>query len=254
MRSTASIRTEGGASETLPAGSFYRDGGAPAIMRAAHFPDEILSYLQMEGLAALKSALRHRCDSLVELGCYDGRALEVARAAGLPYLGVDISPGAIARLTRRIQEEGLDGQARGLIGDVLHSSSWAFEIGGRRPLQLFPFNLLGNFAEPEKVLNSAATAGGIGVISVFDEQPSTTAVRRAYYTACGIEDLDEVPGDYGGVAFQGEGGFASQSFSEAGLLRLLGSVDATVLHTTTNRLGQCVTVRLSGGNDFGPED
>ncbi|GAA2648246.1 MULTISPECIES: class I SAM-dependent methyltransferase [Streptomyces] len=255
MESTAfAAAVEGGTSGTLPVGSFYRDGGAPAIMRAAHFPDELLSYLQMEGLAALESATRHRCDSLVEHGCYDGRALEVARAAGLPYLGIDISPGAIAALAHRVGAEGLNGQARALVGDILHNGSWVTEVVGRRPLQLLPFNLLGNFAEPEKVLASIAAVGGVGVISVFNEQPWTHEVRRAYYTACGIERLDETAGEYGGVVFRGDGGFASQSFSEEGLLRLLGTVDATVLNRTGNRLGQCVTVRLGSRLDTDPED
>ncbi|WP_424214057.1 class I SAM-dependent methyltransferase [Streptomyces sp. BI20] len=224
--------------------SFYRDGGAPAIMRAAHFPDELLSYLQMEGLVALESAGRHLSDGLVELGCYDGRALEVARAAGIPYLGVDISPGAIAALARRIEAEGLGAQARAVVGDVLHSETWQGEVTARRPLQFLPFNLLGNFAEPEKVLASVAAVGGTAVVSVFNEQPHTTTLRRAYYTACGIDALVESPGEYGGVVFRGAGGFASQSFSAAGLGRLLGSIDATVLGTTANRFGQCVTVRL----------
>lgn len=47
-------------------------------MRAAHFPDEVLFFLQMESLVTLGAAARYSCDALVEFGCYDGRALEVA--------------------------------------------------------------------------------------------------------------------------------------------------------------------------------
>ncbi|MEV0603326.1 hypothetical protein AB0I82_29095 [Streptomyces sp. NPDC050315] len=239
--------THGGTTSSTPearAESFYRDGGAPAIMRAAHFPDELLFFLQMEGLAALDAVSRHQCDSLVELGCYDGRALEVAKAARIPYLGVDISSGAIGRLNCRIAEEGLQEQARAVLGDVLHSAEWAGEITGEHPLHLLPFNLLGNFTEPEKVIAGLSGIGGTGLISVFNEQPSTTAVRRAYYTSCGIQHIEEAPGDYGGVVFRGEGGFRSQSFSEESMNQLLDKANATVVGRTWNRLGQCVIARF----------
>lgn len=247
MKSTA--LTDAGTSsapEAPCAASFYRDGGAPAIMRAAHFPDELLSYLQMEGLAALDAAARHQCDSLVELGCYDGRALEVAKAAGVPYLGVDVSGGAIGRLNRRIAEEGLQGQARAVLGDVLHSAEWADEISGDRPLHLVPFNLLGNFTEPEKVIAGLSGIGsrGVALISVFNEHAWTTEVRRAYYTSCGIQGIEESPGEYGGTVFHGEGGFRSQSFSEQGMERLLDMANAKVVGRTWNRLGQCVAARF----------
>jgi hypothetical protein len=225
--------------------SFYRDGGARAIMRAANFPDELLSFLQMEGLAVLDTVARHGRDSLIELGCYDGRALEVARAAGVRYLGVDVNSSAIGLLSRRIADEGLADRARAVLGNILHSEEWAREVIGERPLQLLPFNLVGNFAEPEKVVAGLGGLGGMGVISVFNEEPWTTEVRRAYYTACGIDLLEESPGPHGGVLFRGGGGFQSQSFSSHGMTGLLKSAGAVVVHQKSNRLGRCVTVRFS---------
>ncbi|AEW95631.1 MULTISPECIES: hypothetical protein [Streptomycetaceae] len=224
--------------------SFYRDGGAGAIMRAAHFPDELLSFLQMEGLAVLDAASRNGCDSLVELGCYDGRSLEVARAAGIGYLGVDVSHGAVAALERRIADEGLTGRAAGVVGDILCPDGWRSAVPGRRPLQLLPFNLAGNLAEPEKAVAGLREVGELAVISVFNDEPWTTEVRRAYYTACGITVLEEVRGAYGGVLFRGVGGFRSQSFGTEGMAALLDAAGASAVGTRTNRLGRCVTVRF----------
>lgn len=238
-------RATGGAPGALGPAAFYRGGGARAIMRAANFPDELLPFLQMEGLAVLDTVSRYGCDSLVELGCYDGRALEVARAAGIPYLGVDVNSGAIDSLNRRIADEGLGDRARAVLGDVLHGEEWASEVTGECPLQLLPFNLVGNFTEPEKVVAGLGGVGGVGVISVFNEEPWTTEVRRAYYTACGIDIVEEVPGPYGGVLFHGDRGFRSQSFSGRGVAELLSAAGAVTVHERTHRLGRCVTIRFT---------
>ncbi|MDI3422648.1 hypothetical protein [Streptomyces luteolus] len=233
-----------GTAEPRHEGSFYRDGGAPVIMSAAHFPDEFLSFFQMEGLTAREAVSRYACDSLVELGCYDGRALEVAKAADIAYLGVDVSRNAIDVLNRRIADEGLQDRARAVLGDMLHSGEWAAGISGSRPLHLVPFNLLGNFPEPEKVIASLSAVGGMALISVFNDDARTTTLRRAYYSTCGIGDLEEVPGEYGGVAFCGKGGFRSQSFSEEGMNHLFTAGNATLVTQARNRLGRCVVVRF----------
>lgn len=213
-------------------------------MRAAHFPDEVLFFLQMESLVTLGAVTRHGCDALVEFGCYDGRGLEVARAAGVGYLGVDINGRAIAALRRRISDEALDVKADSIIGDILRPQSWSYRLPGPRPLYLLPFNLLGNFPEPEQVLHSVRSAGGTAVISVFNEAPWTTEVRREYYTACGIEMLEQDEGLHGGACFRGADGFCSQSFSADGMSALLLACGARVLEETANRYGRCLTVRF----------
>jgi hypothetical protein len=223
---------------------FYQTKGADAIMRAAHFPDEILFFLQMESLVTLGAAARCDCDALVEFGCYDGRALEVARAASLRYVGIDVNRSAIESLRQRIRDERLEGQANAVIGSVLNKREWLDEMHSIRPLQLLPFNLLGNFPEPGEVLRSMRAAGGVAVISVFNEEKWTIDVRREYYTACDIQLLEEDDGAYGGVLFRGSDGFQSQSFSAAGISELLKESGATLLAETANRFGRCVTVRF----------
>ncbi|MGI5261702.1 hypothetical protein [Streptomyces angustmyceticus] len=213
-------------------------------MRAAHFPDEVLFFLQMESLVTLGAAARYGCDALVEFGCYDGRALEVARAAGVDYLGVDVNGRAITALRRRINDEALEGKAETLIGNVLKPETWSHQLSGSRPLYLLPFNLIGNFPEPEQVLHSVRSVGGTAVISVFNEAPWTTEVRREYYAACGIEMLEQDEGSHGGVLFRGADGFRSQSFSTDGMSALLRACGARVVEETANRYGRCLTVRF----------
>ncbi|MBW8739243.1 MAG: methyltransferase domain-containing protein [Streptomyces turgidiscabies] len=240
---TSELRTQT-AHTAASSEEFYSARGAAAIMRAAHFPDEILFFLQMESLVTLGAAARHGCDALVEFGCYDGRALEVARAAGVDYLGVDVNDSAIAALRQRISDEALEGQAETIIGNVLKKETWAYKLPGVRPLYLLPFNLIGNFPEPVEVLRSLRSAGGTAVVSVFNEAPWTTEVRREYYAACGIETLERNEGSHGGVLFRGADGFRSHSFSAEGVSSLLRACGALALEETANRYGRCITVRF----------
>ncbi|MET9465724.1 hypothetical protein ABZY44_13130 [Streptomyces sp. NPDC006544] len=243
------LKTGAGTVEGVPAdgGSehFYREGGARRIMSVANFPDEILSFLQMEGLTVLDVASRHRCDSLVELGCYDGRALEVAKVANMSYVGVDVNSVAIGSLSGRIAYEGLGEWARAVLGSIRVSEDWVPEVRGERPLLLLPFNLIGNLDEPAKFLAELGGVGRLGVISFFNDDAWTTEVRRAYYTACGIAIHEEGPGTHGGTLFRGDGGFRSQSFSVRGMQSLLEAAGATLVHETSNRLGCCIAVRFS---------
>ncbi|TWF97158.1 hypothetical protein FHX73_11933 [Kitasatospora viridis] len=223
---------------------FYRDRGASAIMRAAHFPDELLAFLQLELLVARETVAGHGCDTLVELGCYDGRALEVARVAGVSYLGIDVNREGIEALKQRIFDEGLHGRADAVHGDALKSDEWQYRIAGVNPLHVVPFNLIGNFAEPAELLRELAKVGGIALVSVFNAEPWTTGVRRAYYSACGIAGLMEEPGRYGGVRFRGDDGFESESFGSEGFSELLAESGVKVLDESANRYGRCITIGL----------
>lgn len=221
---------------------FYRARGASAIMRAANFPNDLLSFLQLEALTALQSVRQFRCDTLVEMGCYDGRSLEVARSAEIPYLGVDINGDAVELLRRRIVGQGLQRSAAAVVGDAAQPTDWSEHIAGETPLFVFPFNLIGNLADPAAVFDALRGFGGYGVVSVFNSDMWTTEVRRDYYTACGIDLAAIERAPYGGVRFRSDDGFVSQSFSAACFDRLLHDCNLETVAAAKNHLGQCVTV------------
>lgn len=213
-------------------------------MHVAHIPDDLYPLLQMEALVALDMVARHSCDAIVELGCYDGRALEAAKAARIAYYGIDIDRDAIAILERRIANEHLPAPSRALVGDVTDCSSWADQIVSKHPLQLIPFNLLGNLAEPAEVFTSLSLLGGLAVVSLFNDAPKTTGLRRRYYSACGIDPLEEAPGRYGGTLFTGGRGFRSQSFSPTGIRAMLREAGLKAVAQSSNQVGSCITVNF----------
>lgn len=225
--------------------AFYRDHGASVIMRAAHFPDEMLPFFQMESLAVLEALSRYGCSTLVELGCYDGRSLEVARAAGVDYLGIDINAAAVERVRHRIDEEGLGDRARAQVGDAMQCADWIGSVTGGRPLLLLPFNLLGNFPSPELLLKGIKQAGGVAVLSVFTASAAATDLRRDYYTACEIAPLREFQDVDGGVVFRSGNTFQSRSFTPHALAELCAACGITVLSEATNSVGICLTVCLA---------
>ncbi|WP_164243020.1 class I SAM-dependent methyltransferase, partial [Stenotrophomonas maltophilia] len=124
-------------------------------MTLANFPDDVLPLLQMESLMTFEAMAYLRCDALVELGCYDGRALEIARLLNARYLGVDLDQRAIETLRTRIEREGMSDRADTVVDDILNHTRRGASVGSRA-LYLLPFNLLGNFREPKRLLDSLA--------------------------------------------------------------------------------------------------
>ena len=229
----------------LSQSSYYtRPNTSSAIMRLAHFPDGVLPLLQMENLVTREAASVFGCSTIVEFGCYDGRALEVARFSGTRYLGIDMDKGAISTLRARIMQEGLEGLASAIVGNALEHWEWGKAVVGPKPLHLLPFNLLGNFRDPWVLMRSLTEIGGIAVLSVFNDAAHTTEIRRIYYTECGIRSVRQASSDHGGVLFTGDGGFYSQSFNEDGIQALIRTSGATVLRIARNSIGYCVTVLL----------
>jgi hypothetical protein len=237
-------------SEVVPregsrASAFYESAaGSARIMTLAHFPDDVLPLLQLEGLAIYEAISFLDCTDLVEMGCYDGRALEIARFTGVRYLGVDLDAEAVATLRERITREKLSGMARALVADVLRHPEWDRDLIGAKPLYVLPFNLLGNFRDVQPFLKSLSATGGAAMITVFSDSYQATEVRRAYYTRCGVHSLANRPTEDGGVLFTGDNGFYSRSYSKAAFRRLLIDSDITPVRMKSNNLAHCATVLL----------
>jgi hypothetical protein len=224
---------------------FYAEAAeSDAIMRAANFPNELLCFLQQEALVVSQALRQFECDSLVELGCYDGRLLQVARMSQVLYFGVDLSSTAVAALRDKIAREGIAGQANAFVGDVTRPQAWLHEVSGLRPLFVFPFNLLGNLSDPAAVVSELRGDNRFGVVSVFNSEDSTTMMRDEYYAACGIEGLSWEAAPYGGVRFRGNRGFVSQSFGQDQVSKLMADCGVRVLGSRQNRLGQCLVFAL----------
>uniref|UniRef100_UPI003159D263 class I SAM-dependent methyltransferase n=1 Tax=Pseudomonas sp. ICBG1301 TaxID=2795987 RepID=UPI003159D263 len=226
--------------------AFYeRDSGATTIMTLANFPDDVLPLLQMESLMTFEAMAYFRCDMLVELGCYDGRALEIARLLNARYLGVDLNPRAIQLLQARIEREGMSERAGTIVADVLNHIACGQAPLGARELYLLPFNLLGNFRDPTRLLKSLAARNVAVVICVFGDSVEASCVRQRYYLKCGVENLER-HSQADGMIFTGIDGFYSRSYSKAALHSLLTECGLTIIRTSSNLFAHCATVLPKG--------
>lgn len=221
---------------------FYeQDAGATTIMTLANFPDEVLPLLQMEGLSTYDAMRYFRCDVLVELGCYDGRALEIARLSNTRYQGIDLNSRAIDLLRMRIEREGITDRAETINGDVLTLTAGGKMLTGPGALYLLPFNLLGNFRESRQLLKQLANINVTAVICVFNNSAEATRVRQEYYFRCGVKKLQRRR-LRDGVVFTGAEGFFSRSWIRTSFHSLLSDCGFTVVRTTENCIAHCATV------------
>lgn len=224
--------------------AFYeRASGAKTIMTLANIPDDVLPLLQMESLTTFEAMVYFRSDALVELGCYDGRALEIARLLNVRYLGVDLNRRAIQKLRERIEREGMTERADTVVDDVLHHIARDQGLIGSRALYLLPFNLLGNFHDPTRLLKPLAALNVAAVISVFGNSLEATRVRQTYYLKCGVQDLELHPQE-DGMVFTGAEGFYSRSYTGSSFHSLLAECGLTIVRTSANSLAHCTTVQL----------
>ncbi|MDU3294591.1 MAG: class I SAM-dependent methyltransferase [Pseudomonas aeruginosa] len=194
--------------------AFYElEFGPRTIMTLANFPDDVLPLLQMESLMTFEAMAYLRCDALVELGCYDGRALEIARLLNARYLGVDLDQRAIETLRTRIEREGMSDRADTVV----------------------------------RLLDSLAERSVAAVVSVFGDSAEATRVRQSYYRRCGVQGLELHARDDGTV-FTGSDGFYSRSYSRACLHALLAECGLTVVRSASNLFAHCVTVLPEGAD------
>jgi hypothetical protein len=224
---------------------FYRSKDASSLMmRLANFPDEVLPLLQLETLAALNALQCHACDSVVEFGCYDGRALEVTRLADVSYVGVDLDQAAIESLRKRIASEGLEGRASAVVADVLEPEAWLPMIPPGRSLVHLPFNFIGGFRDVPRLLRSVCRVPDmLLLVTVFNTDDYTTSVRRRYYTACGVGSLAHTCEAQTGVLFTGSMEFFSRALTAEALGSRLAECGLQVLWRKTNRIGTCILSR-----------
>ena len=220
------------------------DGRAATMMRTANFPDEVVSFFQLEAVATLHAVQCYGCDTIVELGCYDGRSIELSRSLNLRYVGVDLDTEAIECLRNRIAAEGMEDRAEALVANVLDLEHWAGRIRGHRTLIHLPFNFLGGFRAPSTLLELLCQIPeAILLISVFNTSEYSTYVRHRYYTTCGVKSLRMTSGAGGSVIFSGDRHFFSQAFTTDMLYNMFKTCRIDPLFQKSNQLSTCMVVK-----------
>ena len=175
-----------------PPGAVFSDTSADRLMDPANHLDDIALFIRTE--REMIETLAPLLDRIVELGCMDGRYLELAARYGVRYVGVDLVP-------RHVQTGRLRARALGLgepdvvfrQGDAqrvhVTLADLALDGSAERNLLLFPFGLFGALPDVDDAAASLGRLGWPFLLSLYQPGDRMTAARRRYYARCGYEAI-----------------------------------------------------------------
>jgi hypothetical protein len=196
---------------------FYASGLGDRLIDSETFPPVIIGFLQ--GEEAVLRGVAQDVDTLIEVGCMEGRWLEWAVGAGKCYVGIDVVSRYVQECLSKIARMNLDpGRCQCVLGSAAHletlRSCWGLSV---YPLAFFPFNSFGNMEDPCAVIESLRKSGTPFLISSYDTSAHATACRLEYYANCQYSDLQCIEDDCG-VLFHSPDGLHSFAYHEDFLL------------------------------------
>lgn len=196
---------------------FYQSTAGDNILNPSSYPLEVTRYLNAE--QSLLEIIIHKYQMLVEVGCSDGRHLDIAYKKNKHYIGIDIIPNKILAGRQKIRRLNFDEKrckflcrsAEEISDAIEDSKNEGFEFS--KALIFFPFNVLGNMNinSFDKVISDIRKLNMDVYFSLFETDHFSTKVREEYYQNCGCEDLEKLP-DFSGVRFISREGLNSISY------------------------------------------
>ncbi len=196
---------------------FYASGLGDRLIDSETFPPTILGFLQ--GEEAVLRGVSRDVDTLIEVGCMEGRWLEWAIGIGKRYVGIDVVSRYVQVCLSRIACMNLSPSwYQCVLGSAVNlenlKSYWGSSV---HPLAFFPFNSFGNMEDPCAVIESLRKIGMPFLISSYDTSAYATACRLEYYANCQYSDLRCIEDDRG-VLFHSPDGLHSFAYHEDFLL------------------------------------
>jgi hypothetical protein len=193
---------------------FYSSGQGDRLVDPSRYPNEITNYLTAE--EDLLTSLASQFETLVEVGCMDGRYLDWAVRQQKSYLGIDIVERYVKNGQNRILSYGLSSDRYQIkIGDAAAIHKLPCKEGllqnTAKVLAVFPFNSFGNMSEPIAVLSSLAKARYPFLICSYLTSDVANHARSQYYRNCGYEQI-ECFSDHVGVRFVSSDGLDTAGY------------------------------------------
>ena len=191
---------------------FYASGLGDRLVDENRYSASIRHFLSAE--KELLDVAQASFETLVEVGCMDGRYLRWAIASGKSYLGVEPVSRYAAAARRKIARLGGDrsryravrGSAESLDGIL------AAETTGTEPaLVFFPFNSFGNARDPRPILRALANIGQPVLISSYRTTAMATLSRQRYYERCAYRRLRKETSSQG-IRFVTDEGLNSMAY------------------------------------------
>ena len=188
---------------------FYDQNGGEKLIDHDCYVPEIDEYLKNEIRFISQTLEKHGYSGMLEIGCMNGRNLEVATVLGIKYVGIDIVKRFIEEANKKMGDLNIVAIAKQCDVKNLHEIR---KLLSSNFLAVFPFNSFGNIDNPQKALNSVSRQGLDSLILTYGTDAITTNIRKRYLTNSQMEDLKMAINPQG-VVFTSPGGLCSYAYS-----------------------------------------
>ncbi|MBP7708668.1 class I SAM-dependent methyltransferase [Candidatus Pacearchaeota archaeon] len=188
---------------------FYSALGGEELVDPTKFIPEIVDYLQKEREMILRIIRRENYAGIMEVGCMDGRNMDIAAEAGVSYVGIDIVKRFIDNARINLRQINLNGVVAEC--DVKNLSP-VRDFLSLRHLAFFPFNSFGNIDDPERALESVRENNLDSLILTYKTDERSSNVRRDYLVNNSMKNLRKRVTKKG-IVFQSPRGLSSYAYN-----------------------------------------
>lgn len=230
--------------------NIYSAGLGDRLVEERRFPKAIIEHQELEKQWLFR--LSASAQSIVEVGCMDGRLMEWTIKRGLSYLGLDVVERYIKLGKDRMREVNIAAaqmvrwnaeRINELAGEQKYSQCFA------KAFLFYPFNSFGNFHNIIRAIESLSKIRCHFLISSYTTDKKATKIRSEYYAACQYKNL-KVTRDNRGVLFTSKEGLYCYAFEIDYLAPLFHKYGVKVSFERDGRLGlfihgQCKPVKKS---------
>lgn len=191
---------------------FYSSGLGDNLIKKSFYPKEIVSFLDKEK-EIVKDELRN-FDLLFEVGCMEGRYLDVALSENKKYYGIDVVERYVEMGQEILSKKELPANDFTIkIADAASLDEIFIKNNLSKALIVFPFNSFGNMVNMKDVIKSLATAKRSFLIFTYATDEFSNNARLDYYKNCGYKDI-ECEEDAKGIRFFSDQGLNTIAYKE----------------------------------------
>ena len=192
--------------------SFFGTPVGDQMVDSQRYPDTIKNYLSEE--QELLSVISRNFDTIVEVGCMQGRLLKWVAEQRKRYIGIDVEDGyleawkALSSESESSLIEFVLGDAQDLKGSL---SKLNHPVSPSSTILVFPFNSFGNIMDVRKAVSSLASIGMKFILFSYDTTAYANEVRAEYYRSCGLRAIHKTESDEA-VIFSSTEGMKSHAY------------------------------------------
>jgi ubiquinone/menaquinone biosynthesis C-methylase UbiE len=156
---------------------FYDAGGGENLTNENYLTSEIRDYLTNEREILTNLIKKNNYEGILEIGCMDGRNLEIAKNLKINYVGIDIVERFIEKANEKMKNLNITAEA--FKCDV-KSLKRVKNLISNKFLAVFPFNSFGNIDGAEEALRSVSKQQLDCIILTYKTSIEANTARKAY--------------------------------------------------------------------------